>query len=34
MDGFYRCLETAKKNYGMTDEELAEMMQTDFKNLK
>lgn len=34
MDGFYRCLETAKKNYGMTDEELAEMMQTDFKDLK
>lgn len=30
MDGFYRCLETAKKNYGMTDEELAEMMQTEF----
>ena len=34
MDAFHRCLETGKKNYGMTDDELAEMMQTDFKNLK
>ena len=27
MDAFHRCLETGKKNYGMTDDELAEMMQ-------
>lgn len=33
-EGFNRCLESAKQNYGMTDEELAELKRSKFGTLK